>query len=191
MAATSRKTQRKGGSTVKVPANLGIGHAKADIRITEIDNPHYSQAHAGASGNPRKITAAINMRESPVALMWAKKAIDDTQLAAASQFRRIYEQMGGKGAGSFDYSREPVDGGGPREDITDIQLRAGRCMKEASAYLSKRHFDIVQKVAGEGQSLQELFPNSHRERTTWADYLKHGLDDLAELWGLKTKRRVG
>ena len=28
---------------------------------------------------------------------------------------------------------------------------------------------------------------SHRERTTLADYLRNALDDLADLWGMKTK----
>ncbi|MDV4155250.1 hypothetical protein [Rhizobium brockwellii] len=49
----------------------------------------------------------------------AKKQINEAQLAAAKRFRALYEAMGGAGAGSFDYSREPVDGGGMREALTE------------------------------------------------------------------------
>lgn len=179
--------QRKGGSSVKVPATLGIGNAKADVRIVEIDNPHYSRAHEGASGNPRTITVAMNANESSISRMG--KVLDDSQKKAADRFRYLYETVGGKGAGSFDYSRESVDGGGAREAMTDRQVDAGLKLRECEAYLGRRHYWIVRAVAGEGRNIPELF-KSHRERTTWADYLKHGLDDLAELWGMKTKRKT-
>lgn len=170
----------------RVDASLGIGNRQAQVAMIEADNPLYAPVHAGASGNPKKITVAINLRESPIALMFAKGHIDQSQLAAANQFRRLWEAMGGAGAGAMDYTREPVDGGGAREPITDRQIDAGLRLKEAQAHIGRRAFDVVQKVCGEGVGVSDL-GTSHRERTTYADYLKHALTDLGKLWGYETK----
>ncbi|NNG74714.1 hypothetical protein HLI18_33835, partial [Rhizobium laguerreae] len=86
------------------------------------------------------------------------------------------------GAGSFDYSREPVDGGGSREPLTEQQIRAGQELKHCREILGIRAYDIMSKVAGQGYAIGEL-AKSHRERTTLADYLKDGLDEMARNWG--------
>ena len=159
------------------------------LQIVDVDNPTYSREHDGAKGNPKRISAAMNLRESPIAMMAARGHLEEHQVQAAVRFRRLWETLGGKGAGSFDYSREPVDGGGPREPITDRQIDAGLRLKECQTYIGRRAFIIVEKVAGEGRSIAELGA-THRERTTLADYLKDALDDLASLWGYRTKQRT-
>lgn len=170
---------------------LGIGTLKSQIAIVEADNPNYAPIHAGAPGNPKRVTVAINLRESPVAMMAAKGHIDQSQLAAANHFRKLWEALGGTGAGAMDYTREPVDGGGAREPITDRQIDAGLKLKQAQMHVGVRAFGVVEKVCGEGISVSDL-GTSHRERTTYADYLKHALTDLASLWGyqsvVKTRR---
>ncbi|MCM2293051.1 hypothetical protein NAC44_12030 [Allorhizobium sp. BGMRC 0089] len=170
---------------------IGLGNQHTEIKLTEIDNPHYSRAHAGASGNPKTTTAALNLRESPIAMMAAKGHLTIHQVEAAIKFRRLWEALGGAGAGSFDYSREPVDGGGVREPITDRQIDAGSKLDEARKHIGSRCYDIVEKVAGEGIPVSQLGA-SHREKTTLADYLRNALDDLSDLWGMKTKpsRRI-
>lgn len=183
----SRKTVRKGGSSVKVSATLGIGHAKADIRIVEIDNPHFSRTHIGSPGNPKTISAAINLRESPIAMMAAKGHLEPHQVEAAIKFRKLWETMGGKGAGSFDYARDIVDGGGAQESVNDHHLDAGFQLKACSLVIGRRAYGIVEKVAGEGRTIAEL-GSSHRERTTLADYLRNALEDLSEHWGYRNRR---
>lgn len=168
---------------------LGIGTLKSQIAIVEADNPLYAPIHAGAAGNPRKISVAINLRESPVAMMAAKGHIDQSQLAAANHFRKLWEALGGSGAGAMDYTREPVDGGGAREPITDRQIDAGLKLKQAQMHIGVRAFGIVEKVCGEGVNVSDLGA-SHRERTTYADYLKHGLTDLSELWGYASRGKT-
>lgn len=194
MAAKARKRIKKTVRTFRdlVPANIdeftGLGNEHSAIRLVEVDNPHYSRSHEGASGNPRKTTAALNLRESPIAMMAAKGHLEQHQVEAAIKFRRLWEALGGSGAGSFDYSREPVDGGGPREPITERQIVAGQSLKACQIHIGMRAFKIVEKVAGEGVSIAQL-GSTHRERTTLADYLRNSLEDLAELWGMKTRVR--
>lgn len=164
------------------PAN----HPYMELVIAEIENPLYSRQHDGANANPRKITALMNLRESPVAMMTAKGHLEQHHLKAAQEFRRLFEALGGSGTGAFDYSREPVDGGGAREPITERQIDAGRRLAQCERHLGKRPYAIVSKVAGEGVFIAAI-GKTHRERTTLADYLRHALDDLAELWGMKTR----
>lgn len=165
-----------------------LGHRHSEVKVIEIDNPHYSAVHAGSPGNPKTITAAMNLRESPVALMAAKGHLDAHHVQAANKFRRYWETLGGAGAGSFDYSREPVDGGGAREPITDHQIEAGLILKLCQTVIGQRAFRIVEMVCGEGRSIAEI-SMSKREKTTNADYLRHALEDLAGHWGYKTKPR--
>lgn len=163
------------------------GSLQADVRMVEVPNPHFSRAHGETPGNPKNIWASMNLRESPIAMMAAKGHLEKHQIEAAVKFRRLWEALGGAGAGSFDYAREPVDGGGVRESITDRQLDAGFEIDKARKHIGLRSFGIVEKVAGEGVPIARL-GSTHREKTTLADYLKNALDDLADLWGLRTKK---
>lgn len=184
MAAKTGRVKVKRKAKTITPAN----NPHQELHLQEIDNPLYNRAHDGDNTNPRKITAMLNLRESPIAMMAKKGHLKEHHVKAAIEFRRLFEALGGAGAGSFDYSREPVDGGGAREPITDRQVYAGQRLAQCERYLGKRPYAIVSKVAGEGVSVAAL-GTSHRERTTIADYLRHALDDLAELWGMKTRTR--
>lgn len=195
MAAATKKPRKKASRSFKGRevantdfAFIGLGNQHSEVSVMEIPNPHYSKAHAGLAGNPKTITAAVNLRESPIAMMAAKGHLEPHQVEAAIKFRRLWEALGGSGAGSFDYSREPVDGGGASESITDRQIDAGFKLEEARKHIGTRCFAIVEKVAGEGVPVSTL-GSSHREKTTLADYLRNALDDLSDLWGMKTKTK--
>jgi len=166
---------------------------KAKLNKVYVDNPYYSRSHDGVGANPVKIEAQINIRESAIITLASRKHINEAQLAAANRFRGLWEAMGGAGAGSFDYSREHVDGGSVCEPLTEWQIRAALELKQCRETLGARSYDIMSKVAGEGHAIQEL-AQSHRERTTLTDYLKDGLEDLARQWGYQNrgdKRKAG
>jgi hypothetical protein len=194
MAVVSKKTKKRAVRSFKglEVANsdlefAGLGNQHSEMKVIEIDNPHYSKAHAGAAGNPATVSAAFNLRESPIAMMFAKGHLEPHQLQAANEFRRVWESLGGAGAGSFDYTREQVDGGGVREPISDRQVDAGKALKKCQEVLGPRPYDIVCKVAGEGRTIAEL-GSTKRERYTLADYLRNALDDLAVHWGLQKRK---
>lgn len=195
MAVASKKTGKKPGRSFKgiEIANtdfefMGLGNLKAEVIIdNKAPNPHFNPRYAGAPGNPEHVTVARNVRESPIALMASKGHLEKHQLEAASRFRGYWEALGGAGAGAFDYSKEPVDGGGIREAISDRQVNASVVLRKCQEALGPRHYDIVCRVAGEGRTIYEL-GSSKRERTTLADYLKHALDDLAVHWGIQRRK---
>jgi hypothetical protein len=152
-----------------------------------VDNPYYSRAHDGEGANPIKIKAKRNIRESAIVTLSARKLITKSQEEAADQFRAYYESACGAGAGAFDYTKEPVDGGRAREGLSERQERASAKLEQAKRILGRRAYYIVCKIAGEGCRIQDL-ASTQRERTTLTDYLKDGLDDLATCWGLSTRR---
>ncbi|WP_342028447.1 hypothetical protein [Rhizobium ecuadorense] len=130
----------------------------------------------------------MNVRESAITTMAARGVLDAAQVAAADRFRRLWEMMGGKGAGAVDYGRERVDGGKAPDPITQRQANAGKELARCRALLGARMYGLVSAVAGEGYALHEVVGDGKRERLTAADMLRMGLDDLAELWRLATRR---
>lgn len=171
-----------GGRPQAKRKKVTVWQPKEKMETVYVDNPFYSKAHDGDSSNPVKIKAQINIKESAIVTLKSRKHIDESQFAAATRFRSLWEALGGAGAPAFDYSREPVDGGGSREPLTERQINAALELKRAQMVLGNRAYDIMSKIAGQGYAIQEL-ASSHRERTTLTDYLKDGLDELAREWG--------
>lgn len=156
------------------------------IAQVEVENPNWSRDHHGRKDNPRYITATVNLRESAITTMHARDLIDDAQAAAAIRFRRNWEAMGGKGAGAIDYSKEPVDGGGIPETVSDRHLIAGRDLHACRLTLGVRGYKLVSQVCGEGYQVSELFKEK-RAQLSAMDALRGFLDDLAEMWSIKSR----
>ncbi|WFU88756.1 DUF6456 domain-containing protein [Rhizobium sp. CC1099] len=162
--------------------------SKARLRPTLVENPYYSRAHPAGSTNPRTIPVVINIRESAITTLASRSVLDAAQVAAANKFRALWEAMGGKGASAIDYGREHVDGGKVRDPITERQVNAGKELARCRALLGARLYSLVSAVCGEGRALHEVVGDGKRERLTAADMLRMGLDDLAEMWRLATRR---
>lgn len=168
-------------------AKRSFSTKNVEVEYQTLDNPDFSRDHAeNRYGNYRKTTAAVNIRESSIGTMKARKIIDEAQAEAALRFRRLWEAMGGAGAGAMDYMKEPVDGGGPVQTITDRQIDAGRRLKKAQEHLGIRNYTLVCRVAGEGFQISELF-QGRRAQDSAMDALRGALDDLSELWDLKAR----
>lgn len=169
----------------------GIGHGKAEPELSEIDNPLYNRSHDGQTWNPKKILGVRNMRESALVVLEQRKLIDESQAKAGERFRRIWEALGGAGAGSFDYSREPVDGGGPRSALSDRQIQAGIDLADCRRVLGIG-YDVMVKVAGEGRAVSELTESKNLQRA-YIEMLKQGLTALAMHFGYQntgTMRKI-
>lgn len=160
-----------------------------DLRVVQVDNPLFSKSHVeDKHGNIRKISAVMNVRESGIATLAAQKKLDMYQVAAADKVRKLWETMGGAGAGAIDYSREHVDGGPSRDPITQRQVSAGKELARIRPLVGKHGFELVIMIAGNGQSLHDLY-QTRRERDTAADMLRVYLTQLAVMWGFA--ERVG
>lgn len=163
--------------------------SKIKLHPVKVPNPYFSRDHAADATNPRTIPAVINVRESAIVTMATRGVLDAAQVAAADRFRRLWETLGGKGAGAVDPGREPVDGGAARDPITERQVNAGKELARCRTLLGARLYRLVSAVAGEGRALQEIAGPNKRVRLVAADMLRMGLDDLAEMWKLATPCR--
>lgn len=151
------------------------------VQTAEIDNPEYARAHAGAKGNPERIKATVNLRESAITALAARGQLDKAQAAAAERFRALWEAMGGAGAGSIDYLKEPVDGGGFRDPLSERQAHAGKELSSIRTQLGEYNYRLVGYICGEGYSIHDL-TETRRQRDTMTDVLRQQLDILAIRW---------
>ena len=145
----SKRKGRKPATKGRKPVAGETGHRKTMPIEANVDNPMYIREHDGAPGNEKTIKALINMRESPSAHWFHKDIIDAAQYRASTEFRRLWERTGGKGAGSYDYSKEKVDGG-QRGDPIDIgQMEASRQLMNIRQLIGSQSDDIVLKICGQ------------------------------------------
>jgi hypothetical protein len=163
----------------------GLGTRQAKVEGKMVANPLHLRAHDGEKWNPKEIKAAVNLKESALVVLEQRGSIDEAQVKAGERFRSIWEALGGAGTGAFDYSREPVDGGGAREALSERQIRAGQDLAEARKVLGIG-YDVMVKVAGEGLGIPELTDNQSKRRA-YSEYLKDGLSALAKHWGYENR----
>jgi hypothetical protein len=157
-----------------------------EIQMREVDDPDFSPHHEiGYAGNRKTAKVAVNVRESAVETLFARRFLATSQKRAADHFREIWEAAGGKTA-SLDYTLDRVDGG--RGDPAVTRLRAAQELKRCRDLLGARGYEAVTRVCAEGRALAELTPHK-RERLTMADNLRADLDDLASMWGYQTRRK--
>lgn len=162
------------------------GSLKSTVRVREAPNPHFNPAQQPSRSNPIKVEALVNIRESAVGTLYARGHINDAQWAAAGRFRMYWEQSGAKGAIAIDYGRVQVDGGKAIDPLPDRVVEATQHLNSCLPVLGKRTFDIMIKVVGQGMEIADI-ATTQREKTTFSDYIKDGLEELAVHWGYKTR----
>ena len=155
------------------------------LQSVRIENPDWRPDLDGEKAFPRTVVAAVNVRESAIETLYARRFLGRAQKQAADRFRAIWEMAGGNIA-SVDYSRERVDGA--RGDPVAAKLRAMHELRRCRELIGRRGFENIEAVCGEGKALTELTPHK-RERLTMADNLRADLDDLATMWGFQTRQR--
>ncbi|TAN04743.1 MAG: hypothetical protein EPN45_09655 [Rhizobiaceae bacterium] len=164
----------------------GMAPTASDLQVREIEDPDFTADHEiDFAGNRKTARVTINVRESAIETLYARRFLGTAQKAAADRFRSLWEAAGGKTVG-IDYSSDRVDGG--KGDPAVARLQAAQELKRCRLLLGIRGYDAVEKVCAEGRALSELTPHK-RERLTMADNLRADLDDLASMWGFQTRRR--
>ena len=118
--------------------------------------------------------------------LYSRGHINDAQWAAAGRFRQYWEQSGAKGTVAIDYGRELVDGGKGIDLLPDSMIDAVQRLNECKPVLGHKAFDLIIKVVGQGMEIADI-AITQREKTTYSDYIKDGLDVLAVYRGYKTQ----
>lgn len=149
--------------------------------MEEVDNPFYY----GAGNQQKRIKVVYNPRESPIAWMYAHRkrtGVTEGHLLAANHFRKLYETAQGFGVGSMDYTKEPVDGGGFPDILTDRQARAAKKLAEANHKLGMAGYQLVEQVCGQCAFIHQL-SQKRRTQDRMSRHLKESLESLAIFWG--------
>ncbi len=176
---------KKKRRTKKTAKPIGTGFV-----MVEVDNPHFSTDHAESTGNPKRIRALQNARESPITWMYVhhkQTGVTEAQVRAAGKFRSLYETAGGAGVGSFDYTREPVDGGGVTDPLNDRMVDAAKELAGVATRLGPAGYDLVEKVCGQCIFISQLDPR-RRTQNKLSENMKDCLDSLAIFWGFQTPK---
>ena len=158
----------------------------ATMRRVEVENPYFQPEHKESSSNAKRIGADLNIKESAIETLYARKFLATSQKLAADKMRELWESAGGKSA-SLDYTLDRVDGG--KGDPVVGRIQAAQELMRLRNLIGQRGYETLEKLCCEGKALAELTPHK-RERLTMADNLRADLDDAATMWGMQTRRRI-
>lgn len=121
----------------------------AKVAPIEIDDPY------AASVGTTKIIALRSIRSDPLGNMHARHQIDDAQFAAGRYWQWLYERSSVGSVQAVDTSKEPVDGGGFPEILTDGQRLAMRKLRHAAVALGLHDAWLIERVLGDGLSVAD------------------------------------
>jgi hypothetical protein len=164
-----------------------IGHRKTKIEYREIENPYFQKDHSESNSNPKKILAAVNMRESVSAHWLIRNKIDLAEYKASTDIRRWYETLGGKGAGAIDYSKPYVDGGGSRDPINLREMEAAMRLRDVHSVVGQRGWEILEILCCQCVPINKAYPDQY-ERRKKSELCRHMLTRLAEYLGYRSTK---
>jgi hypothetical protein len=130
---------------------------------------------------------AYNCAESPLDLLLKKGIIQAYQHLAGGTFRRDWEALT-IGASRSAEMCERVQGGYPRNTLTDRQCQAQERVRRAITAISPVGAIIIRSLCGEGMTLRDI-----AARYGWSPHYvgpraREALDELAVHYGLADRR---
>ena len=158
----------------------------AEVATIEVDNPL-------ALEPGEKIVALRSIRNDPLGRLHAHRQIDEAQYQGGRAFQADWEKAE-RGPRAVDPTRERVDGGQPREPITEAQrsavLRLGRAERELGADGTV----LVHEVLILGMNMEQIGARRGLKTQRWKDYFarrfQECLDRLALIYGFSAPARI-
>ena len=158
-----------------------------EIVTMDVPNPDWTPDRDQVPGFPKNVRATVNCRESPIVWMLAHGQVSETQAKAASRFRQLYEAAGSSDLKAMDYMKEPVDGSGFPDIITDRKMAAAKELSEVHKLLGLEGFRLVANVCGDCIWVRDL-GHTQWARLRIADHLRDCLNVLAIHWGYQSPK---
>lgn len=157
-----------------LPPILGI-----ELGTREVDDPYEPGA---------KLTATVNLRESPLDRWRSRSEIDLAQYAAGEKFRALWERSELGGAQALDPAKEYVDGGVMPDPYSLERMRAGVQLRAARGELGQQDYGYVCRVIGNREWPSDMAGAKHD-----SDYVsrrvRDALTELAHMWGMIAEGR--
>jgi hypothetical protein len=157
----------------------------AEVAAVEVDDPL-------ALEPGEKIVTLRSLRNDPLGKLHSHRQIDEAQYRGGRSFQDDWEKAE-RGPQAVDPSREYVDGGRPREPITERQRRAVLRLNRAERELGADGSALVHEVLILGMTMEQVGQRRGLRTQRWKDYfarrLLECLDRLALIYGFATERR--
>lgn len=151
--------------------------------VTSIEDDPYSPP-----GETQKIVVARAIRDDPLAGLFARQQIDQTQYDAGRRWQLYWDRACGSAVIAINPLKEPVDGGGVgRTEVTDRQLEAFAKLREAGRALGPEGEALACNVLADGLAIKEIARRRGQPTEMKVKYLgarfRECLETLARHWG--------
>src|SRR6478752_129439 len=157
----------------------------AEVATVEVDNP------LGLEPG-EKIVTLRSLRNDPLGRLHSHHQIDEAQYQGGRAFQDDWERAE-RGPQAVDPTREYVDGGRPREPITERQRKAVLRLNRAERELGADGSALVHEVLVLGMTMEQIGLRRGWRGQRWMDYFarrfRECLDRLALIYGFATERR--
>jgi hypothetical protein len=157
----------------------------AEVAAVEVDDPL-------ALEPGEKIVTLRSLRNDPLGRLHSHHQIDEAQYQGGRAFQDDWERAE-RGPQAVDPTREYVDGGRPREPITERQRKAVLRLNRAERELGADGSALVHEVLVLGLTMEQVGQRRALRGQRWIDYfarrLRECLDRLALIYGFATQKR--
>jgi hypothetical protein len=157
----------------------------AEVAAVEVEDPL-------ALEPGEKIVTLRSLRNDPLGRLHSHHQIDEAQYQGGRAFQDDWERAE-RGPQAVDPTREYVDGGRPREPITERQRKAVLRLNRAERELGADGSALVHEVLVLGLTMEQVGQRRGLRGQRWIDYfarrLRECLDRLALIYGFATETR--
>ncbi|MFL6819777.1 MAG: hypothetical protein ACJ8EF_17755 [Bradyrhizobium sp.] len=157
----------------------------AEVAAVEVDDPL-------ALEPGERIVTLRSLRNDPLARLHSHRQIDEAQYQGGRALQDDWEKAE-RGPQAIDPSREYVDGGRPREPITESQRKAVLRLNRVQRELGADGSVLVQEVLVLGLTMEQVGERRALRGQRWTDYFgrrfRECLDRLALVYGFSTEKR--
>jgi hypothetical protein len=157
----------------------------AEVAAVEVDDPL-------ALEPGEKIVTLRSLRNDPLGRLHSHHQLDEAQYQGGRAFQDDWERAE-RGPQAVDPTREYVDGGRPREPITERQRKAVLRLNRAERELGADGSALVHEVLVLGLTMEQVGQRRALRGQRWIDYfarrLRECLDRLALIYGFAAQKR--
>ena len=182
MARAKRKLQR---STKVHDRRSNELPRNAEVAAVEVDDPL-------ALEPGEKIVTLRSLRNDPLGRLHSHHQIDEAQYQGGRAFQDDWERAE-RGPQAVDPTREYVDGGRPREPVTERQRKAVLRLNRAERELGADGSALVHEVLVLELTMEQVGQRRELRGQRWIDYFarrfRECLDRLALIYGFATQKR--
>jgi hypothetical protein len=143
----------------------------------------------------QRYVAKVNVRESSIDHMHSRGRIDASQKQAGDRFRKLWEMASVGRNQAMDTTKEPVDGGGAGDPISDDLIRASLELSRVMRELGPVGSRLLVSLVGEGRRVEDVASDwsqtggglsGKRAEGYVSGRMVEALDDLVRLWKLES-----